>query len=513
MRGVTPSALVEPAYFTHPPYEYTFGPEVADLGAMAGFPPDPEQALALDVLFGVGANGRSAVFEFANICGRQNMKTGLFKLAVLGWVFVTEQWLTVWSAHEMDTTREAFTDLVNLIEGCAPLCRRLAPGPTNGIYRGNGTESIQFKTGQRIKFKARTHAGGRGLTGDRVILDEALKLKASHMGSLLPTLSARPDPQVVYGSSAALAESEVLRRIVARGRAGTSPRLGYMEFCAPEGSCASDVCSHEVGSQGCALDDMEMVRRANPALERRITIEYIRSEREALPLEEYMRERMGWHEKGAGEGAGRIVDMERWGSMQEDRPALAPKTPIALGVDMTADQKWVTIAAAAWTAERRLRLEVGVHEAPSQRVVDRIMDLIARWDPCCLVINGSSPAKSLVPDLKTLGIDPEMMSASQNAEACGGFYLDAVERKLSHADDPRLTEALAGAEKRILQGGAWVVDYTSPVVLSPLQSAICARWGLMTYGVDVRPHQMPQMDESTSAASSSDELDLMTASF
>lgn len=510
---MTTSALVEPAYWTHPPYEYTFGPEVADLGAMAGFPPDPEQALALDVLFGVGANGRSAVFEFADICARQNMKTGLFKQAVLGWVFVTEQRLIVWSAHEMSTTKEAFLDLVTLIEGCAPLRKRLAPGPTNGVYRGNGDESIQFNTGQRIKFKARTHSGGRGLSGDKVILDEAFALKKMHMGSLLPTLSARPDPQVVYGSSAGLADSEVLRRIRDRGRAGSSPRLGYMEFCAPEGSCASDVCSHEIGSQGCALDDIDLIRMANPALERRITIEYIRSEREALPPEEFARERLGWWDKGAGEGAGRIIDMERWDSMQEDRPTLAPKTPIALGVDMTADQKWVTIAAAAWTVDRKLRLEVGVHETPSQRVIDRIMDLIDRWDPCCLVINSSSPAKSLKADLIGLGIQPEMMSASQNAEACGGFYLDAVERKLSHADDPRLTDALAGAEKRILQGGAWVLDYTSPVVLSPLQSAICARWGLMTYGTTLRPHQTPETADGASASEVSDDLDLMTASF
>ena len=53
LRGgcVTTPTLVKPAYANFPEFSVTFGPEVCELAALAGLPPDPEQALALDALF------------------------------------------------------------------------------------------------------------------------------------------------------------------------------------------------------------------------------------------------------------------------------------------------------------------------------------------------------------------------------------------------------------------------------------------------------------------------------
>jgi hypothetical protein len=59
--------LVEPAYLSAPPWALTLGPEVADLCADAGYAPDPEQELALDILFAEDQHGLPSVFEFAAI--------------------------------------------------------------------------------------------------------------------------------------------------------------------------------------------------------------------------------------------------------------------------------------------------------------------------------------------------------------------------------------------------------------------------------------------------------------
>ncbi len=244
---MTPSALVEPAYRSSPSFTRTLGPEVADLAALAGFEPDPEQRLGLDLLFALDEHKRSAAFEFAVVCSRQNLKTGLFKQAALGWLFVTDQDLVVWSAHEFRTAQEAFRDMEILITGCAPLARRVKK-----ISYGNGEEAIELLTGQRLIFKARTKTGGRGLSGDKVVLDEAFALQPAHMGALMPTLSVRPDPQLVYGSSAGLAESAVLRGVRDRGRARSSARLAYLEWCS-EAVCAEPGCEHTLGAPGCAL--------------------------------------------------------------------------------------------------------------------------------------------------------------------------------------------------------------------------------------------------------------------
>ncbi len=64
-----------------------------------------------------------------------------------------------------------------LITGCAPLARRVKK-----ISYGNGEEAIELQTGQRLIFKARTKTGGRGLSGDKVVLDEAFALAAGAHG-------------------------------------------------------------------------------------------------------------------------------------------------------------------------------------------------------------------------------------------------------------------------------------------------------------------------------------------
>lgn len=244
------ATLVEPKFHTAPAWTETLGPEVADLCEQVGYTPDPEQRLLLDDTFGLDRHGNSVAFEVAAICCRQNLKTGFLKQAALGWLFVTDQRLVVWSAHEFGTAQEAFRDMEQLISGSDMLRRRV-----KNVSRGNGDEAIEILGGPRLMFKARTKGGGRGLTGDKVILDEAFALQPAHMGALLPTLSARPDPQVAYGSSAGLSSSAVLRGLRDRGRAGTSSKLAYAEWCAPEGICLTVACTHVLGTEGCALDD------------------------------------------------------------------------------------------------------------------------------------------------------------------------------------------------------------------------------------------------------------------
>jgi hypothetical protein len=472
-----PSAqLVKPAYAHFPTYVETLGPEVCDLAALAGLPPDPEQELALNALFALSPDPMiSAAFEFAVICARQNMKTALFQMAALGWLFVTDQRLVVWSAHEMDTSNEAFEDIVNLIEGTPSLSRRLDPdfGKDPGIKRGNGKELIKLRPsaecphGQRLKFKARTHGGARGLTGNKIILDEAYALKKVHMGSLLPTLSSVRDPQVVYGSSAGHADSEVLRGIRDRGRAGTSPRLGYLEFCAPEDSCEDAACTHDQGVDGCAMDNMDFVRMANPALERRITIDYILAERAALPPDEFGRERLGWWDK-PDVGAEALIKPERWNDLVD--PLSVPLDPVAFGVYVKLDRTVSAIGVCGRRADGKFHVGVvpAVRGKPIDSlpgtawIPDRIKELVDEWKPCAVVIDGHSAAASLITTIEGLGVEVVKSNATDLAKACGAFY-DAVmadpesDASLRHRGATPLTRSAISAKRRDLSD-AWAWD-------------------------------------------------------
>lgn len=471
--GVTRSVsapLVEPAYANFPQWSETFGPEVADLCDFAGFAPDPEQEMALDALFGIDSNGRSVAFEFWIVAARQNIKTGLEKQAALGWLFILEQRLITWSAHDMTPTREAFNDLVNLIENCPALAKRLSDGPTNGVFRGSGQEAIALKPskacpdGQRVLFKARTHSGGRGLTGNKVILDEGFALRHTHMGSLMPTLSAVPDPQILGGSSACRPESEVLRSVVERGRSldpEKRKRLAYMEFCAPEDSCEEAECPHYVGHPGCAMDKREYIIMANPQAGRRISWEYLEGERDALDPLEYGRERLGWHDKPAIED-GPLISKEMWAALQ-DRTS-NPANRVAFGVYVNKLQTSAAIGVAGLREDGKIHVGIvpalrrgQVATLPGiEWIPGRMKELKESWRPCGWGLDDRSAAGSLLPKIKELVGEVENATAADVARACMALYTKVQEDGLRHQGSKPLADSVcAGIMRDLADGWAW----------------------------------------------------------
>jgi hypothetical protein len=329
--------LAKPDFHTAPAWDRTLGDEVADLGSLVGFEPYPEQRLVLDDVFALDPRdlNKSAAFEVATIACRQQMKTGLLKLCALGWLFLTDQPLVIWSAHEFGTSREAFRDILALIDGSEYLSRRV-----QSVTTAAGNEQIELVTGARLKFKARTSGGGRGLTGSKVILDEAFALMPEHMGALLPTLIAVPDPQVLYGSSAGMVKSEILRSLRNRGRVGGG-RLAYAEWASDRRDCVTPTCHHVAGTEGCALDDVELWRQACMVTARMDPeMGPIRALRDAMPPEEFMRECLGWWD---ADGTAAAFGVGRWEACATaDRPtaSLIPdleKAGVRLKVASTSD--------------------------------------------------------------------------------------------------------------------------------------------------------------------------------
>lgn len=458
------ATLVRPSHFTHPEYHHTLGPEVSDLAGMIGFPPDPEQALVLDAQFGLDRHGRRVAFEVAVIGARQNIKTGLFKIAALGEVFIVEVPLLVWSAHEFSTAQEAFRDLTDLIESSPDLDREVKQ-----IYRGNGEEAIELLNGSRIKFKARTKAGGRGLSGKRVVLDEGFALQSTHMGALLPLLSAQDEPQVWYGSSAGLADSQVLRSIRDRGRKG-SPSMVYAEWCAPKGTCIKPACDHEVGTEGCALDDPANWQLANPQMGRRILVETIRNERYALPPEEFARERLGWwDEPGLLE---HIFGAGKWERCSIPAMKSPPTDGMVVGIAVAVDRSWSSIATASPLVERTL---VGLlwRGRGTDGVVDEAKRLQAVYN-CPVVIDNHGPGADLIEPLVTAGVRVTEMKTAEVFDAYASFYDRVQATAIAHMSHLELDEAVNGAQRRYV-GDRWAIGRkTSTSDVSPLEAAVLA---------------------------------------
>src|SRR5262249_19636004 len=175
----------------------TEGGEVAGLNADAGFVPDADQVMLLNGIFArrrAGAREVSLATNIGLIACRQNIKTATQIMACNGWLFLFHIDLIVWTAHEWDTVDEAVLVLDGIWAGDPFLRKQILR-----VNRADRNKEIVTRRGGRMIFKTRTPDGGRGITGEKIVIDEAYRAKNQHTSSLTPTMSARSmtgDPQI-----------------------------------------------------------------------------------------------------------------------------------------------------------------------------------------------------------------------------------------------------------------------------------------------------------------------------
>jgi hypothetical protein len=459
-----------------PSYESTNGDIAAQVGEQVGLVPDVNQRAMLDAMYAERRPGVPACFAVGIIAPRQNIKTATLEIAALTDLFVMGDELIVWTAHLFKTAVKAFEHMVRLIEGNDDFRKRCRKPRT-----ANGDESIELLTGQKIEFHARSKGGGRGLTGDKVILDEGLFLDAGDMGALLPTLVTIPGAQVRYGSSAGMVGSEVLRRVRDRGRAGGDPSLAYFEWCAPRSDCGREDCRHVVGTDGCALDRRDLWWEANPALSvGRITEETLVELRAELPAEEFAREFLGWWEDPALGAEGRLPKA-LWDTLADVGSQIVSMPEFA--VDVTPDLSRATLAAAGGREDGRAHVEVLKNAPGTGWVVPDTMRVTEKAGSRRVALDPTSPAGSLIPALEAAGLDVVAVSTRELGQACGALVNTAATDQLRHIDQHDLNAALAGASTRNLGDGAWAwARKSSATDISPLVAVTLALHGHAVHG-------------------------------
>ncbi len=460
--SVADRTLVAPVWSTLLDYHDTLGGDVGELAAMADFAPDPEQQLFLDQLFAVDRHGKPVAFESAVIAPRQNLKSGALEMAALGWLFLTQEPLVTWSAHEFKTTMESFRHLTQLVEGCDFLRREV-----KWIHRGVGSESIELTNNRRLLFKARTKGSGRGLTGNKTILDEAFALRPMHMGAILPTMAATPNGQTAYGSSAGMVDSDVLRGIRDRGRNGTGGRLAYVEWGDPQPNvCQAEDCGHELSAVGCALDDMDRLARVNTALDRRITRDTLRALRQAMPPEEFAREFLGWWDERATTDSD--LSAADWSALAG---SAGPSGRLVMAVDVAPSQAWSSIVACGNGVIELVDRRRGTSWLP-----ERMADLAERHNVDTFAVDPVGPVGGVLPELERAGLPLALVDGKESVRACGALVAAVADKSLSHRGEPEFLAAVGGSSRRSVGDGWKWSRRDSTVDISPLVAATLAHW-------------------------------------
>jgi hypothetical protein len=438
---------------------------------------DPWQQAALHHSLAEDHEGRWLTFETVLNIPRQNGKGGFLEPRQIAEVVLFSGRLVIHTAHEFKTAQESFARLDDILGSYSELSRRV-----RRVSRSHGDEAFYFFNGARVRFLARSGRSGRGFSGDLVIMDEAMALRAAPMGALLPVMSARHNPQLVYTGSAGIgAESEQLATLRARAlaeRDEPDQSLTYIEHSIDHHvkECPRDEHGALVCTEHDDREDRASWARSNPTLGIRIRPQAIEREMATLRADLFDRERLGVGDYPALEAdSWQVIGEDAWRALADARSR--PSDPVAFSIDVTPERSHASIGVAGYWGER-VHLEVIDNRPDVGWLLDRAEQLNEKWQPRVWIVDEGGPAGSLVKPLRDLGLLVVSPSGRQYAQACGQLYDAVTEGTVSHLEQAPLASALAGAQKRTL-GEAWAWARRGVNVdITPLVTVTLAKWGL-----------------------------------
>lgn len=474
--------------------------EAIDLAALAGLNLDPWQCFVLEQILSISdekfwnpQTGREenkwAASSYGLVVARQNGKGSILEARELAGLFLFGERTIIHSAHLFDTSREHFERIKFLIENTPDLAKDVL-----SISNSHGSEGIFLRSGQKLIFKTRTGSSCRGFSGDLIVLDEAMKkLAASEVDAIVPTISARPNGQILSFGSAGSEESEYFGRL--RNRAlkvlnGGAPeqRFGWSEWSAvPHSEYCEPSCDlHDDPS------DRKVWAKVNPATGFRIDLDDVNEdEYKSMSPEGFNRERLSvgtWPVEGGGWKA---IPKTAW--EQRANPLSELKGEFALALDTAPNSSWSCITAAGENNEGETHVEI---TAPGSEIYDyrpglqwavqRVKEIWAAFKPPFVIIDPSSPAGSAILELEASGIVVKTITPREVGQACGDFLNGLAPKPgdkahIRHIDQAPLTSAAAAVDM-IRRQDLFVWDNKEVASdITPIRSATLAVYGYKTH--------------------------------
>jgi hypothetical protein len=434
--------------------------DVADRAKTVGLTLDEWQRDVLRDALSVNRGGMWKTPRVACSIPRQNGKGAIIEAIELGFLLgaFPDAKLLVHSAHEFKTAKNGFDRILSLCR-THPALRKAEREKRLIVKTANAQESLELD-GRVIKFFARSKNSGRGFSADLLILDEAQELSEDTFAAILPTISARPNPQIwLFGTPPSpTMNGEVFTRLREVALKGIDERLAYFEWSADKDD---------------PIEDEDTWKRANPACPARISIETIRDEFHSMDEETFCRERLGMWD---GLASLAVIPEDTWAALAGETD---PEGRVVFAVDVSPDRSRASIGVAGYLADGRVMVQAIENRKGTGWIVPRLAELTTRWSYSAVVIDSAGAAASLLPDLKRAKVRRvQVISTRDVVAACGGFYDLAMNSGMAHPDQPVLNEALASARKRPL-GDAWAWHRKDTATdITPLVAVTFAAYGL-----------------------------------
>lgn len=464
----------------------------------------PWQRWVLKHALELNPNGTYRFRTVVLLVGRQNGKSTLLQVWALWRMYVDGAPLTIGTAQNLDVAEEQWQSAVDLAENNDELAAEIEHvKKTNGKYTLKLHETDELPQ-RRYKVAAATRKGGRGMSGDLVIMDELREHSNwDSWSAVTKTTMSRTRAQILCASNAGDASSVVLRDLRNKALAAlatgdtSDERMALFEYSAMRWN-ESGGDDRQGAWENLPTSDRRGWAMANPSLnwgegDTALTMEALEAAYRTDPDPVYRTECLcQWVNTAAG---GAFEDGV-WDALKDMSSAIVGGYYLA--IDVTWDRGSASIVAAGYREDGLVHGEVVAPSLTLDRALEwfTLPDAAGRFaqridDPECLGVvlqENGAPVSTMVEDLRALkrnkGTPEEKplrvvgWAGGELGRGTGQFYDIVRHAGLRHRGQPILDIAVSMAVTRPI-ADYWVWDRKKSLVdITALVALTAAVWAL-----------------------------------
>jgi len=430
---------------------------------------------------------------------RQNGKTMLMLILALWHIYALDSPTVIGTAQDLSNSEKAWAEAVESAqsdEELADLIEKVSLGHP---------KVMKLISGCQYRVAAASRKGGRGFSGDLILLDELREHQSwDSWSAVTNTMNARPRAQAWAFSNAGDALSVVLRYL----RAQAHRDLGW-----PDGDSDADVLEAldaemeeylaEHGQDdvlgwfewsaapGARRTDREAWAQANPSMNHADVVPNCVTERAIAaalrtnPPHQFEIEVLCRWTTMAEAGP---FPEGSWRDTLDNDAQPAPDTPRMACLAMSWNRGKCYIARAAHDRDGNPVAGIAADRAGSDWVIPWLIENRDSYSGLVVQSNGA-PETSLLEDIANATLPggspaniPVIAWAGPDLGSATGVVFDRLDkRRIRHLEHPGLDAAATSAAVKVLSQGAWVIDLArSPSDAAPLKAFIGAVWAVET---------------------------------
>lgn len=413
------------------------GGDLIDLAASLGVDLMEWQKFALIHTHKFKPDGRWASPTNCIVVARQNGKSFLQQIRILGGLFLWDEPLQIGQAHTLNTSLEQFRQMMWTIEANDSLAKQVKK-----VRLNHGAEEIETKMGTRFMVRAGGSAA-RGISRPSTIhLDELLRMNnMDSYASLRYTLMSAPNPMLMGYTNAGDNTSVVLNSFRDRAMAsigGVIDDIAYFEWSSPTDEIT-----------------LENARHANPAMGVTIHEDNIRSVLNDPPNVVMSEVLCRWVV-----AIQNIVDAAAWNNCLDKTVDLDLEKTTWLAIDLSPDRKHASLVGAQKIGGEQFVVKL-LHswsnelQLDDREIANELADY-ARKYPTEYVLYSRKSAGAVASRLAPAGIPVFDMDGSY-PQSCDEMLSAINSNRLKHRGQSQLTEEILAAVQLRRGDGGWVI--------------------------------------------------------